>query len=213
MEIKKNYYTFDEVVAITGASEGTVCVWRRDKKIESIKNPEDKRGLVFDADSFFKFLTKKGNKRYFDCASAKSHLFHDGDFNKVISSLQSVSPEEKKPEPKKEQPKYISPITTKADMKAFEAHIADLDKAISRVDNSIKHLTSLKTAYAAKKASLNVSMNDSNRELNERIIYKLNGAIMGINNTMNILLDIKRGYKANKHCLTSVIDTDNKLDC
>lgn len=212
MEIKKNYYTLNEVVAITGASEGTVCVWRRDKKIESIKNPEDKRTLVFDADSFFKFLVKKANKRYFDCASAKSHLFHNGDFNKVISYLQSVNLEDKKPEPKKEQPKAISPIATKADMKAFDTHIADLDKAISRVDNSVKHLVHLKTAYTAKKASLKATMNDSNRDTNEREIYKLDSAIKGINNTMDILLDINRSYKANKHCLKSVINNDEKLD-
>lgn len=212
MEIKKNYYTFEEVVAITGASEGTVSVWRRDKKIESYKNPENGRILVFDPDSFFKFLTKKANKRYFDCASAKSHLFHDGDFNKVISCLQSVIPGEKKPEHKKEQSKLFSPISTKADMKAFDTYITDLDKAISRIDNSIKHLTHLKTSYVAKKANLEATINDDNRELNERIIYKLSGAIRGVNNTMNILLDIKRGYVSNKNCLKSVISSDENIE-
>ena len=203
-----NYYTLEEVVAITGASEGTVCGWRRDKKIESFKSPNNGRILVFDSNSFFKFITNKANKKYFDCACAKSNLFHNNDFNTVISLVQSIGLEEARPVVKKEQPKAISPISTKADMKAFETHITDIDKAIARVDNSIKHLTHVKTSYISQK----VALKDKDEENNKHSINKLNACIIGVHNSIEVLESIKRGYKANKRALISVIETDKNLD-
>lgn len=213
METNKNYYTTNEVVAITGASEGTVCVWRREKKIESIKNPENKKTLVFEAESFISFLAKKANKRYLDCATAKSNLFHSGDFNKLILRIQVEVPEEiKEPEVKKPPIKPISPVTTKADIKAFETHISDLDKASTRVDNSIKHLESLKISYTLEREQLKDSINDSNRFLNEARINKLNGAIRGVLNTIEVLKSIKRGYKNNAQALRSIIDINKNIN-
>lgn len=202
-----NFYTAEEVAAITGASMASVAVWRRDRKIDCFKTRIDNKNiLVFDPDSLIKFLTRKGNKRYLDCALVKSNLLHAGDYAKLIASIQGSGTNETDIEvkdhitvPKKIE--VVAHISSKTEIAAFESIIRDLDKAIEKVNGSIAHLDNLSAKYSIAK----------NNSTDKAEVNKISSAIAGINTTKTLLTNIKHGYQANRHNLRCIIDTDSRL--
>lgn len=202
-----NFYTAEEVAAITGASAGSVAVWRRERKIDCFKTRIDNKNiLVFNPDSLIKFLTRKGNKRYLDCAVAKSNLLHAGDYAKLIASIQGSGANETTIEAKDPitVPKKIEVIphmSSKTEIAAFESIIRDLDKAIEKVNGSIAHLDNLSAKYSIAK----------NNSTDKAEINKISSAIAGINTTRTLLTNIKHGYQANRHNLRCIIDNDSRL--
>jgi hypothetical protein len=62
------------------------------------------------------------------------------------------------------------------------------------------------------KAKKSVALKDKEDENNKHSINKLNACIIGVHNSIEVLESIKRGYKANKRALISVIETDKNLD-
>ena len=212
-----NFYTAEEVAAITGASMASVAVWRRDRKIDCFKTRIDNKNILgFDPDSLIKFLTRKGNKRYLDCALVKSNLLHAGDYAKLIASIQGSRTDEtiikvndpitapKKIEvvphmPSKTEIAAFESIIT--EIAAFESIIRDLDKAIEKVNGSIAHLDNLSAKYSIAK----------NNSTDKAEINKITSAIAGINTTRTLLTNIKHGYQANRHNLRCIIDNDSRL--
>ena len=209
-----NFYTAEEVAAITGASMASVAVWRRERKIDCFKTPIDNKNiLVFDPDSLIKFLTRKGNKRYLDCALVKSNLLHAGDYAKLIASIQGSRTDETIIKVNETIIKVNDPITapkkievvpympSKTEIAAFESIIRDLDKAIEKVNGSIAHLDNLSAKYSIAK----------NNSTDKAEVNKISSAIAGINTTRTLLTNIKHGYQANRHNLRCIIDTDSRL--
>lgn len=202
-----NFYTAEEVAAITGASMASVAVWRRDRKIDCFKTRIDNKNiLVFDPDSLIKFLTRKGNKRYLDCAVVKSNLLHAGDYAKLIASIQGSGANETAIEVKDPitVPKKIEAVphmSSKTEIAAFESIIRDLDKAIEKVNGSIAHLDNLSAKYSIAK----------NNSTDKAEVNKISSAIAGINTTKTLLTNIKHGYQANRHNLRCIIDNDSRL--
>lgn len=202
-----NFYTAEEVAAITGASAGSVAVWRRERKIDCFKTLIDNRNiLVFDPNSLIKFLTRKGNKRYLDCALVKSNLLHAGDYANLIASIQGSGTSETVIEAKDHitAPKKIEVVphmSSKTEIAAFESIIRDLDKAIEKVNGSIAHLDNLSVKYSIAK----------NNSTDKTEVNKISSAIVGINTTRTLLTSIKHGYQANRHNLRCIIDTDSRL--
>ena len=202
-----NFYTAEEVATITGASMASVAVWRRDRKIDCFKTRIDNKNiLVFDPDSLIKFLTRKGNKRYLDCAVVKSNLLHAGDYAKLIASIQGFRTDEtvievKDPITVPKKIEAVPHISSKTEIAAFESIIRDLDKAIEKVNGSIAHLNNLSAKYSIAK----------NNSTDKAEVNKISSAIAGINTTRTLLTSIKHGYQANRHNLRCIIDTDSRL--
>ena len=197
-----NFYTAEEVAAITGASMGTVTVWRRERKIDCFKTRIDNKNiLVFDPDSLIKFLTRKGNKRYLDCALAKSNLLHAGDYAKLIYRTDETVIEAKDPVTVHKKIEGVPHMSSKTEIAAFESIIRDLDKAIEKVNGSIAHLDNLSAKYSIAK----------NNSTDKAEVNKISSAIVGINTTRTLLTNIKHGYQANRHNLRCIIDTDSRL--
>ena len=202
-----NFYTAEEVAAITGASITSVAVWRRDRKIDCFKTRIDnKNTLVFDPDSLIKFLTRKGNKRYLDCALVKSNLLHAGDYAKLIASIQGSGTDEtvievKDPITAPKKIEVVPHMSSKTEIAAFESIIRDLDKAIEKVNGSIAHLDNLSAKYSIAK----------NNSTDKAEVNKISSAIAGVNTTRTLLTSIKHGYQANRHNLRCIIDTDSRL--
>lgn len=213
----ENGYTYDEVATITGAAKTTVINWKKDGRLVTVKDPNNKKIIYVTSNSLIDFLVDKKNRRYFDCACLKSNLLHGNDFNALIERMQVFSVDViDEPIPAKNpsnKPSHgIIPKYRSSSVEHLKSIMASVDKSIKQIDSSIEDFNSIKKAYNTAKSTLADLENAYTPDDYDKKIALLNSAIRGVNTTIDILKSIRRNYAANISVIKLTIEADEKVN-
>lgn len=218
MENNNNHvgYTYDEVSAITGVYKQTVANWKKNGELTTFRNPADKRTVYVESNSLIQFLAKSKNKKYLDCACNNSNLLHNNDYSIIMGIVnnRSVNSSSEDTTPVIEPSIFerpLMPTYRNTDIEAMHNHIATLRMSSEMVDDSIRALSSLKSAYLSARANIEAKRNDNNGEYCDKKINMLNSAIRGITNSIDNYKAIKRQYAASIQILELTIENDARV--
>lgn len=210
-----NGYTYDEVSDIAGVTKATVMGWKRSGCFDTVKSSANKKIVLITSASLISFLVDKKNKRYFDSACTNSKIFHGNDFSKLIerheqeqsSVVDSSAIKHNHSVPKNS----IMPEYKNHSIASLSSTMDDVNECIKRVDDTIANLTSIKRAYIATKSDIVRHMDDYAPDEYKKKIGVIKSHITGINNSIEILKSIKRGYDANVSVIKLTIESDSKI--
>ena len=208
-------YTYNEVSDITGVTKATVTIWKRNGVFDTVKSSDNKKIVLITSASLISFLVNKKNKRYFDSACINSKLFHENDFCKLIEQYEQEQSDVVDSGAIKHNhsvPKNcIMPEYKNHSIVALSSIMDDVNECVKRVDDTIAGLTSIKGAYTAAKSDIERHRNEYTPDEYEKKIGVINSYITGINNSIELLKSIKRGYTANVSVIKLTIENDSKI--
>ena len=208
-------YTYNEVSDITGVTKATVMGWKRSGCFDTVKNTANKKIVLITSASLISFLVDKKNKRYFESACTNSKLFHGNDFSKLIKlheQEQSDVVDTGTIKHNHSAPKNsIMPKYKNHNIIALSSIMDDVNECIKRVDDTIAGLRSIKGAYVAAKSDIERYRNEYTPDEYEKKIGVIESYIIGIDNSIELLKSIKRGYTANVSVIKLTIENDSKI--